>query len=83
MTGEAETVGCGSEDVFEARRGIAVGVERAREPEHEADGDGIRIVAARGYRLVGQGTLGSGRRATLSLEVVLVTVHVFPDHDFG
>jgi len=46
VAGEPEPVGGGGEDVLEPRRGVAVRVQRAGEPQHEADGEWVRIVAA-------------------------------------
>lgn len=70
MPSEAQTVGGGAEDVLETRRRVAVGVQRPREPEDEADGDAIRLVGvlrvAPRRRLAGQGTLGAGEGETVN-----------------
>ena len=61
MTGEAESVRRGAEDVLEALRGVAVRVQGARELEDEADGGGVGIGGILAGGDVGvdvQGTLG-------------------------
>ena len=47
MAVQAEPVRRRAEDALETRRGVAVGVQRARELEHEADGERIRLDRAR------------------------------------
>jgi hypothetical protein len=49
---------------------VAVGVQRPREPEDEADGDAVRLVGvlhvAPRRRLGGQSTLGAGEGETVN-----------------
>src|SRR3954471_20928971 len=64
MPVQTEPVRRGAEDSFEARSGVAVGVQRAGELEHEADGERIGLAEVQlGRRLedvVAQGTRGAG-----------------------
>ena len=64
MAGEPEPVGGGGEDVLEPRSGVAVGVQRAGELEHEADGERVGLaevqLGRRLENLVAQGAWGAG-----------------------
>ena len=64
MPVEAEPVRRGAEDPFEARRGVAVGVQGAGELEHETDGERIGLaevqLGRRPENVFSQGTRGAG-----------------------
>ena len=64
MAMQAEPVRGGAEDSLEARGGVAVGVQRAGELEHEADGERVGLaevqLGRRLENLVAQGAWGAG-----------------------